>query len=314
MAKIDLLVVGVQYKPFEAIVHNGCVLPNVKFLIIETKNCVLWKFFFRIFLLFRLNSLALRCKIPKENLRDFRNYTRTQSTRVLFWSPWYLSLWYCMGKLVPQNNKSLFCWAPLGIAFDIKRLRHFIKKTRRIGFEFYTMNPSDAETYQMHLTTQVYRHFDEIENSNCKSDFYFLGKTKGRETILSRLEVALEVKGFSVDFRVFADVPKEPVSFEENVAMSKGCRCLIDIVASKYGQDGMTLRPLEALFLGKKLLTNFAPIKDCDFYHPDNIFIINENDLNLNGIENFMKRPFHPVDEKILERYEVNPWLKRYFL
>lgn len=311
-AKIDLLIVGVQYKPFEAIVHKGCVLSNVKFLTIVTKDGVIWKILFRIFLLFGLNSLALRCKISKENLRDFKNYTQMQSTRILFWSPWYLSLWFCMGKLIPQNNKSLFCWAPLGIASNINRLRYYMRKARRMGFQFYTMNPSDAETYQMHLTTQVYRHFDEIKISNSKSDFYFLGKTKGREIILSRLKTALEAKSFSVDFHLFADVPKEPISFEENVSFSKGSCCLVDIVASKYGQDGMTLRPLEALFLGKKLLTDFAPIKDCDFYHPDNVFILDNNN-SLEGIEEFMAKPMHPIPKEIVEQYEVNHWLQKYF-
>lgn len=82
------------------------------------------------------------------------------------------------------------------------------------------MNPDDAEKYGMYLTSQVYRHFDFAEDQ-IESDFYFLGKTKGRENVLNKIKSVLVDKGFLVDFHLFDDVPKEPVSFEENVRLAK---------------------------------------------------------------------------------------------
>lgn len=76
----------------------------------------------------------------------------------------------------------------------------------------------------------------------------------------------------------------------------------------------MTLRPLEALFLGKKLLTNYSAIKDMDFYCPKNIYVIDAENLNLDGIDEFMRTPIVLIDEKIVDQYEVNFWLAKYFL
>lgn len=224
-----------------------------------------------------------------------------------------MTWWYSIGKFLKKNQKSCFCWGPINNAANVQRLGHFIKKAKMDGFSFLTMNPDDAEKYGMRLTSQVYRHFDFAEDK-VETDFYFLGKTKGRENVLSKIKSVLVGKGFHVDFHLFEDVPKEPVSFEENVRLAKKSRCLVDIVAPKYGQDGMTLRPLEALFLKKKLVTNFKKIQAYDFYHPDNIFVVDENELNFDGIEEFMKKPLYRIDENIIEKYEVNHWLKKYFL
>lgn len=218
-----------------------------------------------------------------------------------------------MGKFLRKNQKSCFCWGPINNAANVQRLGRFVEKAKRDGFSFFTMNPDDAEKYGMRLTSQVYRHFDFAEDK-VEADFYFLGKTKGRENVLNKIKSVLVGKGFLVNFHLFEDVPKEPVSFEENVRLAKKSRCLVDIVAPKYGQDGMTLRPLEALFLKKKLVTNFKKIKAYDFYYPDNIFVVDEKELNFDGIEEFMEKPLYRIDENIIEKYEVNHWLKRYFL
>lgn len=309
----DLVIISVPYKPFVSIIQKGCTLPNVKFLIFEAKTGFFWKTLFRVFLVLRLYSLALMCKMPKKEYRQFRFYAKNSSTRFLFWSPFFLTWWYSMGKFLRKNQKSCFCWGPINNAANVQRLGRFVEKAKRDGFSFFTMNPDDAEKYGMRLTSQVYRHFDFAEDK-VEADFYFLGKTKGRENVLNKIKSVLVGKGFLVNFHLFEDVPKEPVSFEENVRLAKKSRCLVDIVAPKYGQDGMTLRPLEALFLKKKLVTNFKKIKAYDFYYPDNIFVVDEKELNFDGIEEFMEKPLYRIDENIIEKYEVNHWLKRYFL
>ena len=310
----ELVVVSVPYKPFVSVIQKGCILPNVKFLIVDAKTGFVWKTLFRIFLVLRLYSLALMCKMPRKEYLQFLVYSKNSSTRFLFWSPFFLTWWYAMGKLIKSNKKFCFCWGPVNNAANIHRLEYFIQKSKEDKFAFFSMNPYDAEKYEMQLISQVYRRFDSLKENKIESDFYFLGKTKGREKILSQIQKVLEEKKFKIDFRIFPDVPKEPVSFEENVLGASKARCIVDIVSSKYRQNGMTLRPLEALFLGKKLITNYREIVDEDFYHPDNIFVVDEKNFSLEGIEDFMQKPIHKIDEEIVERYEVNHWIQTYFL
>ena len=75
-------------------------------------------------------------------------------------------------------------------------------------------------------------------------------------------------------------------------------------------QKGLTLRPLEALFLRKKLLTNFSAIKNQDFYSPNNIFIMNEDDERC--LKDFINAPLSLEHENCIMEYSFASWLKRF--
>ena len=64
----------------------------------------------------------------------------------------------------------------------------------------------------------------------------------------------------------------------------------------------------DALFLRKKLITNCSAIEKMDFYHPSNIYII--RDSNLEGLEEFMRMPYEDIDAEIVNQYEVNHCLR----
>ena len=72
----------------------------------------------------------------------------------------------------------------------------------------------------------------------------------------------------------------------------------------------MTLRPLEALFLNKKLVTNYKEIKNEKFYNVNNIFILNNN---YEEIADFLKTPYVAIDEAIKEQYTCTSWMLRFF-
>jgi len=85
-------------------------------------------------------------------------------------------------------------------------------------------------------------------------------------------------------------------------------RCIIEIVQN--GQKGSTLRPLEALACGKKLMTNNQFIKEYDFYLKENIFIIGEDDFFT--IDTFIQTPFTPLPSAIVDKYDISSWLSNY--
>lgn len=316
MKKIEnkLVVFTVPFTPVLKILKEGCHLENVEFIILHPPK----KFRFFVYHFFRilgLNWLAVRIFDPTQFKKIIE--LKGKNTSVLFWSSHLMSTWMTITKLINPLSKKIFSWGP--IEEDSHRNSYFQRKLKRIekckkkGFEFYTYNQHDAEKYGMKLTTQVYRKNWNIFNNSIERDFYFIGKSKNRDEIISNLRNILTNKGFVVDFRIFDDLTKEFIPFEENVRLSMGCRCVVDVVAKKYNA-GMTLRPLEALFFKKKLLTNDDAVKKCDFYHPNNIFIFDEANINLEKIENFMGKPFHEIERSIIEKYDVNNWLQRYFI
>lgn len=314
MEEKKLVIVSVPYKPFLSVVKAGCKITNVSFLIVEYRKFWVWKVLFRLCFALRLYTLATKCKISTNNFKEFRKFSKNSSTRFLFWSPFYLPWWISMSHLIPQNDKKCFCWGPVGNAQNIKKRERYINMAKNLGIAFYTMNASDANKYGMFYTTQCYRYFNDETMYETKYDFFFLGYKKGREKILLSLQNKLQQKGFSTNF-IIRDHNQPETDFSENVKLAKQSRCIVDIVASQsiYKQDGMTLRPLEALFLGKKLITNFNKIKEFDFYHPNNIYIIDEQ-FDLNSLESFMQKPYHTINDDIVKKYEVNNWINRYFM
>ena len=58
--------------------------------------------------------------------------------------------------------------------------------------------------------------------------------------------------------------------YSKTIEYIQRSKCLLEIVQN--GQNGSTLRPIEALVYGKKLLTNDKNILNQDFYDKNNMF------------------------------------------
>lgn len=90
------------------------------------------------------------------------------------------------------------------------------------------------------------------------------------------------------------------------VAKSKA---ILDIV--QEGQEGLTLRSMEALFFEKKLITNNQSIIKEKFYRKENIFIIGHDKID--EIEEFMNAAYIKNTEEVLKYYDFNAWINRFF-
>ena len=82
-------------------------------------------------------------------------------------------------------------------------------------------------------------------------------------------------------------------------------RAILDFVSPN--QSGYTLRPLEALFLNKKLITNEPSIRQETFYRSENIFIYGEDDQD--KLLDFINSPFQKVDPSAYQIYDFDNWL-----
>ena len=87
-------------------------------------------------------------------------------------------------------------------------------------------------------------------------------------------------------------------------------RALLDIVQPE--QRGQTLRPIEALFFKKKIVTNNYSILEADFYNRENIFILGKD--NIQDIQEFLKSDYKDLSSDLLEKYTVKGWISNFFL
>lgn len=59
------------------------------------------------------------------------------------------------------------------------------------------------------------------------------------------------------------------------------------------------------------MITTNDQIADYDFYHPDNIFIINRNNPII--LDDFMDIPFRKLPINIMHKYSLRGWIEEIF-
>lgn len=163
-----------------------------------------------------------------------------------------------------------------------------------------------------------------VPNAELKYDFFFCGlnRGRGREEILNNLADEFEKLNLTYYYfvsgapnlrnnhceykgeNVFTDI-----GYANEIRLMCESRAELDIV-SKLNVT-LNARPITAMWLKKKLVTNYTNIKNYDLYNPKNIFILGEDDMS--KLKEFLETPYEEIDEKISDSYDINQWIKRFF-
>lgn len=173
--------------------------------------------------------------------------------------------------------------------------------------EFWTFDKNDAQKYNLKYNPQFYSKDISLKDNKIIQDVTFLGRAKERKNELIKIEENLNTLGISTNFYII-EKEEDLIEYDkylENISKSK---CILDY--NQEGQVGLTLRPMEALFLRKKLITNNKNIINYDFYKPQNIFVLGIDQMS--KIKEFIESNYEEVDEKIVNYYDFESWLKRF--
>lgn len=92
---------------------------------------------------------------------------------------------------------------------------------------------------------------------------------------------------------------------EEIVNLYEASRCVLD--APQDDQSGLTIRTIECLGAGKKLITTNKNIKEYDFYREENILVI---DGKIDWNSRFFSDEYVELPEIIYEKYSIENWVK----
>lgn len=128
-----------------------------------------------------------------------------------------------------------------------------------------------------------------------------------------------EISGFNVDLSIFIQYFTEPekrntkinyskdrITFQDNLEFVKNSDILLDFVDPLH--NGLSIRFFEALYYKKKIITDNVMVKNYDFYHPDNIFIVENN--NYQNIEQFLNKPYYELPDEIVKKYGFSNWIR----
>lgn len=223
-----------------------------------------------------------------------------EDDKLLLWDILALPYSVAIEKIVKTKTK--YIWISNAFAENFPKWR--IELLKRY-YTLFTFDKEDSIRYKINLKEQVYSLDKEKKTLPLKYDFYFIGVNKNRRRILEYLSEKLN--NYVCNFIVYenSSIKCDYMENLENVILS---RCLVDIV--KEGQSGFTIRVLEAALYRKKLITNNRTILDTDLYHKNNVFILDYD--NFDDIDDFMKREIVPVSEAVLQKYDINYWIKEF--
>lgn len=104
-------------------------------------------------------------------------------------------------------------------------------------------------------------------------------------------------------------ISSKMMKYEDYVYVLKSSKIILDL--PHPDQTGLTMRSIEAIGAGKKLITTALDIVNYDFYNPENILIIDQNHMNIDN--KFITEEYKPVNRGILEKYSISSWVKKIF-
>ncbi len=113
---------------------------------------------------------------------------------------------------------------------------------------------------------------------------------------------------FVKEYRVTkaSDFRFDSVSAQDIVALLKRAGAVIDIQHAK--QSGLTMRTIEMLGANKRMITTNQKVRHYDFYHEDNIQIIDREAPQVDA--DFFKADKYEIDAEIKERYHVDYFVR----
>lgn len=162
----------------------------------------------------------------------------------------------------------------------VNAIPEFYKK-RISGLQFsliYSFDESDCKKYGWIYTNELYSKNELLLKEKPSNDVYFIGSDKGRAAELKQIYDRFCDAGLICDFHIIAEkdtphisaagfhIHSRRLSYKEVLDGVSNSKCILEIVQN--GQSGMTMRPYEALFYNKRLLTNNRCLEDMPFYNP----------------------------------------------
>lgn len=192
-------------------------------------------------------------------------------------------------------------WNPIGNRFKLEWFNKY-------KCELWSFDEHDCERYNLNFNSQFYMEKPKNINHDNLYNICFVGKSKGREKIINTIIDQLDIQGITNNYIRVIEKKSDYIKYEEYISKMRKSICILDVVADE--QYGLTLRPLEALFYKKKLITSNKNITKYPFYNKNNIFIIDIDDFS--EIGKFLSTPYETISTEIVDYYYVTNWVKRF--
>lgn len=140
-----------------------------------------------------------------------------------------------------------------------------------------------------------------IKSNNLSRNTFFLHLYRSRLSILlNTLKNPFFLRNKDLSLYTYYPLP-------EKETLDKLSRSKVIIDITQPGQSGLTMRTLESIGLKKKLITTNESIRNYDFFNPDNILIISNENMKID--EHFINSNYKNIKSEIYDKYYVDNWV-----
>lgn len=220
-------------------------------------------------------------------------------------------------KAFPTAKVLLYFWDILRCADVRFNIPH---ADRAMSFD-----PQDAEQndgLEFRPTFFVNDYLEVKDNPENKNDVCFIGTLhSNRHKIIKRIEKSFTDQGFKFYKYLYIPSPLvyikdsivkfpyislsqvhfNPISVKDTVKVLNETKAIFDI--NYTAQKSLSTRAYEAMAARRKYITTNPEVKTYDFYNPNNIAVVDMNNIELS--REFIETPFEAVPEDILYHYSV---------
>lgn len=195
----------------------------------------------------------------------------------------------------------------------------------------YSFDYKDANEFQVNFLPLFYAHeYKLLESNDFEYDLSFIATAHS-----DRYQIAKEILSLLGECHIYIyfylpskimyfirkyfikkykygninDFSFLPLAHSEIIDIFKKSKNILDI--NHPAQNGLTMRTFECLGAKKKLITTNTNVKSYDFYHENNILIIDREKIILD--KNFLSLPYMELSPEIYKKYCIEEWLKTIF-
>lgn len=221
----------------------------------------------------------------------------------------FLIKWLIRIKLLLINSKELVVfkdendYMPALKSLPYKHtliLRNSISDTKAIrdlSCNIYSFDKNDCYHYGLNLYNQYSPILDikvDIEQLYVKGDIIFVGKDKGRADFIINIKNALPDLPVNVYIVDGGEIKTNFMTYLDYLKRQLSGDVVLDIV--KDGQSSETMRLVEALSSGKKIITNNASVLEHPLYKKENVLYFFSIEYLKEHIHDFLELPFDNYD------------------
>lgn len=224
----------------------------------------------------------------------------------------------------PQAEYLLYMWD------SFKNKNSF--NTISLFDKIYSFDKKDANEFQLNFLPLFYvNEYKLLESNDFEYDLIFIATAHS-----DRYQIAKEICNLSDEYRTYFyfylpskimyfirkyfikkyrygsinDFYFLPLAHSKIIDVFKKSKSVLDI--NHPAQDGLTMRTFECLGAKKKLITTNTNVRSYDFYHKNNILIIDREKITLD--KKFLSLPYVELSPEIYKKYCIEEWLKTIFV